>query len=160
MEAVRGDEVVRTVRRIADPVAEGLGLEIVDTIFRRRGQRWHLRLDIDRAGPTGVRLDDCARLSRSVEAALDESGAVGDNYVLEISSPGVDRPIQSADDIRRNTGRSVVVETREPVEGRLVFHGVLLGGSDEALSMRESSGTEVRIPCELIVATRQEVGFK
>ena len=160
MQTVRGADLEQTVRRIADPVAAGLGLEIVDTALNRRGPRWHLRLDIDRAGPTGVRLEDCATLSRAVEAALDESNVVGDNYVLDVSSPGIDRPIRSGDDIRRNTGRSVMIETREPFEGRRSFQGVLLGGSEQTLDVRESNGDEFRIPRALIVVARQEIEFK
>ena len=160
METVHRGAVEQAVRCIADPVAAGLGLEIVDTAFHRRGHRWHLRLDVDRPGPAGVRLDDCVSLSRAVEAALDESDVVGDGYVLEVSSPGLDRPIRSDDDIRRNRGRSVVIETRETFEGRRKFQGVLLGGSEQTLDLRESTGDALRIPRALILVARQEIDFK
>lgn len=159
MEAVRRGGIEDEVRRLARPVVNDLGLEIVDTVFGRRGNRWYLRVDIDRAGATGVRLEDCERVSGALEAALDESGVVDDAYVLEVSSPGLDRPIRTDDDIRRNTGRTVVVETGEPVDGRRSFQGVLVGADRDALRLREDGG-ETRVPRSLIVKAHQEIGFK
>ena len=106
-----------------------------------------------------MRLEDCERVSGALEAALDESGVVDDAYVLEVSSPGLDRPIRTDDDIRRNTGRAVVVETREPVDGRRSFRGVLLGADGDALRLREEEG-ETLLPRALIVKAHQEIGFK
>lgn len=159
MEAARRNGIEDEIRRLAQPVVTDLGLEIVDTVFGRRGNRWYLRVDIDRAGTRGVRLEDCERVSGALEAALDESGVVDDAYVLEVSSPGLDRPIRTDDDVRRNTGRAVVVETREPVDGRRSFQGVLLGAEGNALRLREATG-EIRVPRSLIVKAHQEIGFK
>jgi ribosome maturation factor RimP len=159
LEAVRRVGVEDEIRKLASPVVSDLGLEIVDAVFRRHGQRWHLRIDIDRPGSDGVRLEDCERVSGALEAALDESGVVDDSYVMEVSSPGLDRPIRTDDDIRRNTGRSVVVETREPIDGRRSFQGVLLGADGDALRLREARG-ETRVPRSLIVKAHQEIAFK
>ena len=159
MEAVQRVGIEDEIREIALPVVRDLGLEIVDAVFRRSGQRWHLRIDIDRPGPDGVRLDDCARVSGALDTALEESGVVDNAYVLEISSPGLDRPIRSDDDIRRNTGRSVVVETREPIDGRRSFQGVLLGADRDFLRLREAEG-ETQVPRSWIVKAHQEIGFK
>lgn len=160
MNAVEKTALEQLVRRLAGPIVTRLGLEIVDTALGRKGQRVHIRLDIDRPGPEGVRLEDCAEVSAALEAALDDSDAVGTGYVLEVSSPGIDRPIRTEDDVRRNTGRAVVVETREPVGGRRSFHGILLGGSPEALRIRGHENEEVRIPRALILGARQEIDFK
>jgi ribosome maturation factor RimP len=159
VEAVRRGGIEDEIRRLAQPVVTDLGLEIVDTVFGRRGSRWYLRVDIDRAGAAGVRLEDCERVSGALGAALEESGVVDDAYVLEVSSPGLDRPIRTDDDIRRNTGRAVVVETRETVDGRRSFRGVLLGSDRDALRLREAEG-ETRVPRSLIVKAHQEIGFK
>jgi ribosome maturation factor RimP len=159
VEAVRKGGIEDEVRRLALPVVTDLGLEIVDTVFGRRGHRWYVRVDIDRAGTEGVRLEDCERVSGALEAALDESGVVEDAYVLEVSSPGLDRPIRTDDDVRRNTGRAVVVETREPIDGRRSFRGVLLGADRDAFRLREAGG-ETRVPRSLIVKAHQEIGFK
>jgi ribosome maturation factor RimP len=159
VEAVRTSGIEDEVRRLARPVVADLGLEIVDTAFRRRGSRWHLRIDIDRAGARGVGLEDCERVSGALGVALEDSGVLEDAYVLEVSSPGLDRPIRTDDDIRRNTGRAVVVETREPVEGRRSFRGVLLGADRDALRLREAEG-ETRVPRSLVVKAHQEIGFK
>lgn len=160
MNAVDKTALEQVVRRLADPIVARLGLEIVDTALGRRGRRVHVRLDIDRPGPDGVRIDDCAEVSAALQAVLDESDTVGADYLLEVSSPGIDRPIRTDDDVRRNTGRTVVVETREPVGGHRSFHGILVGGSPDAICVRGRDNEEVRIPRAVIVGARQEVGFK
>jgi len=157
--AVRRVGIEDEIRELALPVVTDLGLEIVDSVFRCRGQRWHLRIDIDRPGADGVRLEDCARVSGALKTALEESGVVDDDYDLEISSPGLGRPIRTDDDIRRNTGRAVVIETREPIDGRRSFQGVLLGVDRDSLRLRETEG-ETLVPREWIVTAHQEIGFR
>jgi len=159
VNAVERTALEQLVRRLAGPIVARLGLEIVDAALGRRGQRVHIRLDIDRPGPDGVRIEDCVEVSRALEAALDGADLVGTGYVLEVSSPGIDRPIRTDDDVRRNTGRAVTVETCEPVGGRRSFHGILVGGSPEALRVRQED-EEIRIPRALIVGARQEIDFK
>jgi ribosome maturation factor RimP len=159
VEVARTVEIEEEIRELALPWVRDLGLEIVDAVFRRSGRRWHLRIDIDRPGPDGVRLEDCARVSGAVDRALEEAGIVENAYVLEVSSPGLDRPIRTDDDVRRNTGRSVVVETREPIDGRRRFQGVLLGADRDSLRLREGEG-ETRVPRSRIVKAHQEIGFK
>jgi ribosome maturation factor RimP len=148
------------VRSLADPIATSLGLEIVRTTLGRAGQRWHLRVDIDRPGPAGVRLEDCETVSRLLESALDEADVLGGSYVLEVSSPGLDRPIVTDDDVRRNSGRRVVVETAEPVAGRRSFRGVLLGLEGGELRVEDDEGGEVRLPRARILKAHQEIDFE
>lgn len=148
------------ILRLAAPVVERQGLEIVDVVLRCSGSRWFLRLDIDRTGPAGVGLDECARVSGLVEQVLDEADLMTQSYVLEVSSPGLDRPIRTDDDVRRNTGRRVVVQTHEPLEGRRHFRGILRGLEGEALRLEEDEGKEVLIPRAGILKAHQEIGVK
>jgi ribosome maturation factor RimP len=138
------------------PVIAACGLELVDLALRGGGTKI-LRLDVDRAGPIGVGVEDCQRVSRAVEAALDEADPIPSNYVLEVSSPGVQRPIQSADDIRRNTGRRVMVTTRAPVEGARDHVGLLVGHEDGELLLQEDGERRVRIPLTDVVRAQQAV---
>lgn len=129
---------------------EELGFELVD--LERVGSRTRpiLRLRIDRAGSTpghGVSLDDCARVSRGVESFLDARGDVGENYVLEVSSPGVERPLVKRRDFERFAGQEVAIKTAQPVGelGKRV-EGVLRGISESDRVQLEVSDRTVEIP--------------
>jgi ribosome maturation factor RimP len=149
-----------TLRRIGAAAAADLGLELVELKVGRAKKRFHLRLDVDRPGPTGVGIDDCKQLSNAVGRVLEEQDLIPGSYVLEVSSPGIDRPIRTADDVRRNVGRRVVVQTREPLEERTTFSGVLLGMEGDTLRLKEDDASdELRIPLDGIALARQDVAF-
>lgn len=155
----RGD-LERELRQIAAEVARDLGLELVELKVGRAKKRIHLRIDVDRVGATGVGIEDCKRVSNAVDRVLEERDLIPGSYVLEVSSPGIDRPIRTADDVRRNAGRRVTVRTHEPLEGRTSFSGVLLGLDGDNLRLREDDGDdEVAIPLAGIALARQEVAF-
>lgn len=149
------------LQEMALRVVAAAGLELVELVWRRSAGRRLLRLDIDRAGPHGVTLEECRLVSRNLAAELDEDDddLVAGSYVLEVSSPGIDRPIRSADDIRRNTGRRVVVTTTEPIGGRRKFHGVLLGGDAARIRIAIEGEQELEIPFQAIAKARQEAAF-
>src|SRR5258707_8433306 len=103
-------DVVEQVRALAARVAGTFGLEIWDVQFRREASGMVLRIQIDRPGPAAsaeesVSVEDCAHVSRDLSALLDVDDVVPTAYTLEVSSPGLDRPLRSADDYRRFTGR-------------------------------------------------------
>lgn len=148
------------LRRLAGRAAEEAGVELVDFALRGSSRRRTLRVDIDRAGPRGVDLDDCKRVSELLGAAIDdEEDLIEGSYVLEVSSPGVDRPIRSPEEIRRNTGRRVVVTTREPAGDRRTVRGLLAGQRDGALIVEDEERNEIEIPLENVETARQEVEF-
>jgi ribosome maturation factor RimP len=158
--SARDASTIEEIRNLVVSTVEPMGLEVVDVIYRRQGRRSRLRIDIDRAGPGGVSIDDCRQASHAVETSLDRADLVNGSYVLEVSSPGLDRPIRSDDDVRRNTGRRVVVLTREPVEGRTSFRGVLLGLVGNELRLREDDGSEILISRDGIARAHQEIEFQ
>jgi ribosome maturation factor RimP len=158
--SARDTSTIEEIRTLVASAVEPLGLEVVDVIYRRQGRRSRLRIDIDRAGPGGVGIDDCRQASHAVETLLDRADLVNGSYVLEVSSPGLDRPIRSDDDVRRNTGRRVVVLTHEPVEGRTSFRGVLLGLVGNELRLREDDGNEILISRDGISRAHQEIAFQ
>ena len=107
----------------------------------------------------GLGLEDCQLVSKHMGTVLEEEDTIPGSYVLEVSSPGIDRPIRTDDDIRRNTGRRVRVETSEPIEGRQQFAGVLVGGEANWLELRGDDDSVVRIPRDRIQVARQEATF-
>jgi ribosome maturation factor RimP len=152
--------VAEDVRRLAEGVAAALRLEIVDVVFHRAGKGGFLRVDIESPGTPGVTLGDCQSLSEGLDRALDESGLFEERYVLEVSSPGIDRPIVTDDDVRRNVGRRVQVETLEPVGGTRSVHGVLLGLDGDSLRLRLQDGAELAIPRSLVAKAQQEMDIR
>ena len=162
-------DVVQQVRALAGRVAGSYGLDIFDVQFRREGQGLVLRVQIDRPGPAAtadesVSVDDCARISRDLSAILDVEDVVPDAYTLEISSPGLDRPLRSADDYRRFSGRRAKVVMREAVDGQKYFKGRLSGvdegGESGAIVLIDAEdGRRHRVPIDVITRANLEVEF-
>ena len=134
---------------------EELGFELVDVRWGGSGRRPVLRVRIDRAESTpesGVTVGDCAVVSRALEPWLDEHEALSDRYVLEVSSPGVERPLTKVRDFDRFRGEKVVIRGREVIAGRShLIEGELLGlddkgGESEAIRLRLADGDEVVVP--------------
>src|ERR1700733_9140762 len=112
------------VREIAERVAASSGLEVVNVELRGGGKARMLRIVIDK--PAGVTHEDCARLSREVSTILDvEDASPGGSYLLEVSSPGLDRELFRVADYERFTGSLVKLATRQPVNGNRHFEGRL-----------------------------------
>ena len=134
---------------------EDLGYELVDVRWGGSGQRPQLKLRIDRldAGPgAGVTVEDCAHVSRALEPWLDEHEALSTRYVLEVSSPGVDRPLVRARDYERFRGERVALIGRDVLLGLSTrLEGELLGLQDagsetESVKLRLMDGSEVGVP--------------
>jgi ribosome maturation factor RimP len=112
------------VREIVERVAASRGLEVVEVEFRGGGKSRMLRIFIDKPG--GVSHEDCANVSREVGTILDVEDAVpGGSYVLEVSSPGLDRKLGRPADFERFTGSRIKLTTREPINGNRFFEGKL-----------------------------------
>jgi len=157
-------DVIGQVRNAAARVAAGYGLEIFDVQFRREAHGMVLRVQIDRPGPSAsaeesVSVDDCAHVSRDLSAILDVEDAVPTAYTLEVSSPGLDRPLRGESDYRRFTGRRAKIVMREKVDGQGFFKGTLGGVDDGALLIDADDGRRHRVPVEVITRANLEVEF-
>ena len=116
------------LQRIIDPAVRAVGFELWGLDYHSRGRRSLLRVYID--APGGVTVDDCALVSRQISSALDVENPIVGEYVLEVSSPGLDRPLYTIEQWQRYLGCRVKLRLRSPFEGRRIFVGVLAGLED------------------------------
>ncbi len=152
----RKEEIVEKVRAIAAPLAAGEGLELVDVELAGAGGRTTLRLFIDRDG--GVSLDDCSSISRAVSAALDVEDPIQGAYDLEVSSPGLDRPLRTPEHFSKYAGENVRVKAYGPIaeaENRKTFAGALRG-FEEGRALIDVDGKLFRVPLEQIAKAHVE----
>jgi ribosome maturation factor RimP len=162
--SARERDVVEQVRTLAGRVAAGYGLDIFDVQFRREAQGMVLRIRIDRPGPAAtaedsVSVEDCANVSRDLSAILDVEDVVPIAYTLEVSSPGLDRPLRGADDYARFAGRRAKLVLREQVDGQGFFKGVLAGVEDGAVLIEADDRRRHRVPIGMISRANLEVEF-
>jgi ribosome maturation factor RimP len=157
-------DVIGQIRTIATRVATSYGLEIFDVQFRREAGGMILRIQIDRPGPAAtaeesVSVEDCANVSHDLSAILDVEEIIPSAYILEVSSPGLDRPLRSADDYRRFAGRRAKVVTHEPVDGQTFLRGTLGGIDDGAILIDGEDHKRHRVPIGSIRRANLEVEF-
>jgi len=157
-------DVIQQVGDAAGRVASSYGLEIFDVQFRREAQGMVLRVLIDRPGAAAtaeesVSVEDCARVSRDLSAILDVEDVVPTAYTLEVSSPGLDRPLRRPDDYRRFAGRRAKIVMREKVDGQGFFKGKL-GGFDGTHVLIDADDRKThRVPFGLITRANLEIEF-
>jgi ribosome maturation factor RimP len=157
-------DVVEEIRTMASRVAAGYGLEVFDVQFRREAPGMVLRVRLDRPGPAAtaedcVSVDDCARVSRDLSAILDVEDVVPTAYTLEVSSPGLDRPLRGAGDYRRFEGRRAKIVMRERVDGQGFFTGRLGGLDGDQVLIDGDDGRRHRVPLGVITRANLEVEF-
>lgn len=152
------------VRELAAAVAAAHGLALFDVTYGRESGRNVLRVVLDRPGPSAtaeesVSLDQCAQVSEELSAVLDVEDAVPDSYTLEVSSPGLDRPLRTRGDYERFTGRMAKVVTAEAVNRQTAFAGRLRGVDGDDVLFEAIGGTLHRLPLRLIKRARLDVEF-
>jgi ribosome maturation factor RimP len=157
-------DVVGQIRAMASRVAESYGLEIFDVQFRREAHGMVLRIQIDRPGPAAtaedsVSVEDCAHVSRDLSAMLDVEDVVPSAYTLEVSSPGLDRPLRRAEDYTRFAGRRAKLVMREAVDGQTFFRGTLSGLDDGDVLIDADDRKRHRVPLGVITRANLEVEF-
>ncbi|MDY0291441.1 MAG: ribosome maturation factor RimP [Desulfuromonadaceae bacterium] len=159
------DGVEKQIVELAAPIIDDFGLELVDIEYRQQGRQWLLCLYIDKEG--GVTLDDCADFSRELSTLLDVEDVVPSAYRLEVSSPGLDRPLKKKDDFLRFAGEIVKVKMRGLVDpdlrgyARKTFVGVLHGldGENIVVEQNDSAGGRVLLPLQDIDKANIEPQF-
>lgn len=155
-------DVVARVTELAEPLAASLGLELAEVEYRQEGRQMVLRLYIDKDG--GVSLDDCSAVSRELTEILDVEDFIQGHYNLEVSSPGLNRPLKKPSDFERYTGRLVKIRTFEPLADdagnmRKTFLGELLGLSDSIVRLKLNEGQTASIPLGKVAKANLEFEF-
>ena len=155
-------DVVSRVTEIAGPVVSSLGMELVDLEYKSEGRAMVLRLFVDREG--GVTLDDCAQVSRELSEILDVEDFIQGYYTLEVSSPGLNRPLKKTADYERYRGRLVRIKTFELLPDdagnpRKTFTGELLGLDNGVVRLKLNEGQTAGIPLDKVAKANLEFEF-
>ena len=135
--------IIKQITGLIGPVLDDIGFELVDLEYLSKHGRWVLRLYIDKDG--GVTIDDCARVSREIADLIDVKDIIEHEYVLEVSSPGVNRPLKKNRDFILAIGKKIKVKMVTPVEGQRNFTGNLKNFQERTIYL-ETEGKLVTLP--------------
>lgn len=143
--------------RVASLVTSAVGdaFELVDVEYVKEGPHRYLRIYMDKEG--GITLEDCQTVSEKVSEPLDREDFIDEAYFLEVSSPGLDRPLKKEEDYHRFTGENIEVKLYEALNGEKVFEGELLGLADREVKLLLSNQETVSIPKEKIASAKLAV---
>ncbi len=144
------------IQRLVRPIVEAEEMELVDVEYKK-GQNSVLRIFIDK--PEGVNVSDCTKISTQVGAFLDIEDLIENNYVLEVSSPGLDRPLKNKADYDRNKGKLIKVSLYAPLEGKKTFIGRIIGADDQKVILKEKSEKIIDIPFAAIAKGKLKIEF-
>ena len=147
--------VLRRVEGILGPLLESEGFSLVDVEYKWEQGGWVLRVFIDKEGE--VTLDDCTRVSREFGQLLDVEDIIPTSYRLEVSSPGLDRPLKKEEDFVKYSGRRVRIKTRDQVSGRRNFKGDLLGCTEGKVMVKVEGSEVFAIPLSSILKANLEI---
>lgn len=146
--------VSETISRIIEPSIDNMGMELVEVEFKKEQGQWILRVYIDREG--GVRLQDCERVSREIEPLLDVEDPVTHSFTLEVSSPGLQRPLKKISDFQRFQGRLAKIKLYTPIESEKKFCAhILRVEGDQIILDRE--GKTLQVPFVNIARANLEI---
>jgi ribosome maturation factor RimP len=151
------EEIIQRVAEIARPILDSLGLELVEVGYSSGGQKGLLRVFIDKG--EGVTLEDCEKVSQYLGHALDVEDPIPNAYTLEVSSPGLDRPLKRPEDFARSVGKLVRIKTLRPIEFDYTFIGRLTAVGESSIEIMMDNGKVLMIPYGEIAAARLEVEF-
>ena len=149
-------QLVEQIEQLVQPILEDLGCELVDLEYQREQHGWTLRFLLDK--DNGINLDDCAMASREISALLDVENLIDTAYNLEVSSPGIERPLKKAQDFERFSGKLAKIKTLDAIDpdasgkNRKTFIGILSGleGDEVLLKLKDRNAAEIRIPLQQI----------
>lgn len=132
------DAQLQTIRQVAEPILSEAEAEVVELSWHRQGRQIVIRLLVDKVG--GVTIQDCARLNQRIGAALDTEGGGDEPYTLEVSSPGLDRPLTTKRDFERALGEPIQVDCADSIRGAQRLSGTLLAVQPDAMVLTTDAG--------------------
>src|SRR4030067_1840079 len=149
------EEIKNKITEMITPVINAMGIELYDVEFSKMKSKGLLRVFIEKQD--GVTIDDCGRVSREIEAVLDVEDPIPFAYIIEVSSPGLDRPLKELNDFKRYSGKMVRVITHEPIDKQTFFIGKIIDVVDNDISFLLPKDRRVIIPYKNISKARLEV---
>ncbi len=147
-------ELLHRIEDIVQPTVGGMGYEVVRIAMSKGGT---LQIMVEPADGRPMGIEDCATLSRALSAVLDVEDPISSAYTLEVSSPGIDRPLTRPKDYQRWSGHLVRVEVAQPIDGRRRFKGILVGLEDGTVKLNLDDGTEAHLPLAAVTRAKLEM---
>lgn len=148
--------IQQTVTELVSPVVENLNYELVDVEYVKEGANWYLRVYIDKPG--GISIDDCQAVSEQVSELLDKNDPIDQSYYLEVSSPGLDRPLKTEKDFTKYKGELVEVKVFQPIDGKKIFEGELVGLADNFIVINQD-GHDVQFERDKVAVVKRVIKF-
>ena len=137
------EEYEQKTEAILQPIVDRYGFELVDVEYVKEGSNWYLRDYIDKDG--GIFVNDCELVHRELSDILDEQDFVEDSYILEVSSPGLLRPLKKEKDFKRSLSKEVEIRTFKKIDKRKEFRGVLTAYDDKTVTIIEDNDEELKL---------------
>lgn len=147
----------RKIMPILEPIIAERNLELVDLEFVKEGANWYLRVYIDKEG--GVDIDDCEGVSRALEAKLDTEDPIEQAYILEVSSPGIDRPLKKDADFEKFCGEIIDIKLYKGINGQKQYQGKLLGLENGVISIEDEENNVITFEQKDVAGVRLAVIF-
>lgn len=148
--------IQQVVTELATPIVEGLNYELVDVEYVKEGSNWYLRIYIDKPG--GIGIDDCQAVSEKISDVLDKKDPINQSYYLEVSSPGLDRPLKTERDFLKYKGELVEVKVFQPIVGKKVFEGELVGLVDNSIIINQN-GKDIEFKRDEVAIVKRVIKF-
>ncbi|MDR7856230.1 ribosome maturation factor RimP [Tissierella sp.] len=150
-------QIIEAIKKISEPIVEELGYELVDIEFLKEGSSYFLRVYLDKPG--GITLDDCQLMSQTLSDKLDEKDPISVAYYLEVSSPGLDRPLKIDKDLRRNIGKEVEIKLYESLDGKKILEGILESYNEDDILIKTEYDEAMNISRKSIAVIKLAVKF-
>jgi ribosome maturation factor RimP len=152
---MQADSIVEQIDKIAGRAARENGVEFIHSEIVGSKRNMTVRIYIDKPG--GVTLDDCSTVSRAIEAVIDADDFIPSSYVLEVSSPGLERPLFTVQDFEKFAGNKAKVKTSESINGQANFNGRIMSVEDSEIVFEDKTNGNVRIPFDKVVKANLKV---
>ncbi len=144
------------IKEIIMPLLNEAGVKLVEMTYRRIGRNMLLRLLVDKS--TGITLDECSDLNSRIGDVLDAEEFLSTSYILEVSSPGLDRPITARDDFERLIGKKMEIFLKDSLNGKLQYNGILEKVGEDFLLIRDKADS-INIPLDTVNKGKLTIGF-
>ena len=156
MFQINKKEILNIVNHISNDIAKDLGYELVDMEYIKESGNYFLKVYVDKIG--GITLDDCQKMSKELSERLDDEDPISEEYYLEVSSPGLDRPLKTDKDLNRNLGRDIELKLYRSFENKKIYEGELKNYSKDKITLEKNENL-VSIPREYISIIKLSIKF-